>query len=83
MYTPFFTQTLELFTTLITDVDEIENKIKVVQCLAILVERLEGRITPFAKDITALLPGLWASSGDAHLFKTSILSILTSLTRVS
>ena len=45
-----------------------------------IVERLEHNITPHAHSIVALLPPLWAQSGDEHLMKQAILTMLSRLT---
>ena len=44
-----------------------------------LVERLEHHITPFAERIFHLLPPLWTQSGEEHLMKQAILTILARL----
>lgn len=59
MFTPYFAQTISLFTQLVQDCDEFENKLKVVGCLGVVVERLESGVVPFAQSIVQILPGLW------------------------
>lgn len=79
VFTPYFSQTVGLFTRLVTDCEEVENKIKVLSCLAVIVERLEGGIRPFAIKIVEMLPGLWDMCGEEHLFRGAIICILKSL----
>lgn len=41
------------------------------------------QIAPYAQQIVELLPPLWASAEDDHLFKSTILVTLTKLVGVS
>lgn len=79
VFSPYFAQTVGLFTRLVADCEEFENKIKVLQCLGVIVERLESGIIPFAGTIVEILPPLWDGCGDQHMFRSAIVSILRSL----
>lgn len=38
---------------------------------------------PYAQQVLNMLPTLWADAGEQHLFKVSILVVVTKLTEVS
>jgi hypothetical protein len=47
--------------------------------IGVIVDRLEHRVSTYAERIVRILPPLWEQTGDEHLFKQAILSILTKL----
>jgi hypothetical protein len=71
---------LDLTMQLIDDVDEFESKLKILSCIIVISERMEGHIVPFIGPILQVLPGLWNRSEGQSLFRTSIVTILTKLT---
>ncbi|TPX34316.1 hypothetical protein SmJEL517_g03017 [Synchytrium microbalum] len=78
-FVPYLEKSVAVFTQLVEAVDEFESKMKVLNSLAMVIERMEAQIAPFSQRITELLPALWASSEGQHLFRSSILVILTRL----
>ena len=42
LFQPFLSQTLDAFMVLLTDVDEISSKLKIVNCMIIIIERMES-----------------------------------------
>lgn len=82
-FMPYFEPSLSLFTSLLHQLEEFDSKIKVLNCLSVIVERLETRVLPFAQSVVGLLPGLWADSEGQNLFRCYIFVILKSLVSVS
>ncbi|KAI9759134.1 MAG: hypothetical protein M4579_002581 [Chaenotheca gracillima] len=76
---PYAPPILESLMALIEEVESTETKLVLLNSVSIVVERLEHRITPFAEKIVSLLPPLWEQSGEEHLLKQAILTILTRL----
>lgn len=64
---------------LIEEVELPETKMALLNTISVVVERLEHRISPFAERIVGMLPALWQASGDEHLMKQAILTILARL----
>ncbi|KAF2841032.1 ARM repeat-containing protein [Patellaria atrata CBS 101060] len=79
LFTPFAKTILEALMNLILEVELIDTKMAILNTISVIVERAEHNITPFADAIVSLLPSLWDQSGDQHLMKTAILTILTRL----
>ncbi|KAK3676729.1 hypothetical protein LTR78_003506 [Recurvomyces mirabilis] len=65
--------------SLIEEVELTETKMALLNTTSIIVERMEHRISPFAEGIVSMLPALWESSGEEHLMKQAILTILVRL----
>ncbi|KAL1303880.1 hypothetical protein AAFC00_000334 [Neodothiora populina] len=64
---------------LIQNVELTETKMALLNTISVMVERLEHHIAPYAERIITLLPPLWEQSGDEHLMKQAILTILARL----
>lgn len=78
-FVPFAPDILSQLMALIEEVDLSETKLSLLNTISVIVERMEHNITPYADRIVALLPPLWEQSGDEHLMKQSILTILARL----
>ncbi|KAF2644399.1 ARM repeat-containing protein [Massarina eburnea CBS 473.64] len=79
-FLPYAPVILDRMMTLVQEVEFPETKMGLLNTISSLVERLEHNITPYANSIVALLPPLWEQSGDEHLMKQAILTILARLT---
>jgi len=51
----------------------------VLDTIRTIVVRLESHVSPFTDQIVSILPGLWEASGEEHLLKQAILTILSTL----
>ncbi|KAJ9064609.1 hypothetical protein DSO57_1028620 [Entomophthora muscae] len=81
-FLPYMPTTIDQLASLLTSLAELENKMKLMQVMTIIVERMESQIMPHAEKIASLLPPLWESAGDGEdLLKTSIVIMLTKLTK--
>lgn len=78
-FLPYAEAILGSMMQLIDDVELTETKMALLNTISVIVERLEHHISPFAERIISLLPPLWEQSGDEHLMKQAILTILARL----
>ena len=78
-FLPYAEGTLAQLIRLIEEVELTDTKMALLNTVSIIVERLEQHITPFAQPIVTLLPSLWDQSGEEHLMKQAILTILARL----
>lgn len=78
-FLPFATDILSQLMMLIGEVELGETKMILLNTISVIVERLEYHITPYADKIVNLLPPLWEQSGEEHLMKQAILTMLTRL----
>ena len=76
-FMPFAESILTNLMHLIQEVELSETKMALLTTISTLVERLEQSIGPFAEQIISLLPGLWEQSGEEHLMKQAILTLLS------
>ncbi|KAF1942396.1 ARM repeat-containing protein [Clathrospora elynae] len=79
-FLPYAPVTLDRMMALVQEVELPETKMALLNTISIIVERLEHHITPYANSIISLLPPLWEQSGEEHLMKQAILTILARLT---
>ncbi|CAG8586179.1 1331_t:CDS:10 [Paraglomus brasilianum] len=78
-FTPYLDRSIELLSQLIGGVEHFETRVKILNTLSLIVERMEDQIAPYAQRIASLLPPLWEAAVDEHLFKPAILVTLTKL----
>ncbi|KAF2766839.1 ARM repeat-containing protein [Teratosphaeria nubilosa] len=76
---PYVDPILQSLLSLIQEVELTETKMALVNTMSVIVDRMEYRIAPFAERIVSILPTLWEASGDEHLMKQTILTILARL----
>ncbi|CAG8596026.1 7001_t:CDS:10 [Dentiscutata erythropus] len=73
-FVTYLDRAITFLTRLIGEVEQYESRMRILNCLSLIVERMEELITN-------LLPPLWQAAHDEHLFKPAILSILTKLVK--
>ncbi|KAI9821063.1 MAG: hypothetical protein M1827_003796 [Pycnora praestabilis] len=78
-FMPYAPDILDRVMSLIVEVELTETKLALLNTVSVIVERLEHQISPFSDAIVSLLPLLWTQSGEEHLMKQAILTILTRL----
>ncbi|KIY02866.1 uncharacterized protein Z520_01331 [Fonsecaea multimorphosa CBS 102226] len=78
-FSPFATPLLEGVMSLITETDLSETKMALLETVRVAVTRLEGHIEPYAQGIMSMLPPLWTESGEEHLMKQAILTLITAI----
>ncbi|KAF1351224.1 armadillo-type protein [Delphinella strobiligena] len=78
-FLPYAQTTMSRLMQLVEEVQLTETKMALLNTLSVIVERLEHHIAPYAEPIINLLPPLWDQSGEEHLMKQAILTILARL----
>lgn len=78
-FLPYAETILTHLMQLVQSVESTETKMTLLNTISVMVERLDLHITPFAERIVNLLPPLWEQSGEEHIMKASLLTILTRL----
>jgi hypothetical protein len=78
-FLPYAPDFLGRMMALIQEVENTETKMAILETIRVVAVRLENNISPFADQIVSILPGLWEASGDEHLLKQAILTLLSTL----
>lgn len=78
-FLPFVDDIFDKLMGLINEAEQTETRMGLLDVIGVIVDRLEHRVAPYAERIVRILPPLWEQTGDEHLFKQAILSILTKL----
>lgn len=78
-FQPYATPLLESVMSLIAETELSETKMALLETVRVAVTRLEGQIEPYAQGIMSVLPRLWADSGEEHLMKQAVLTMITAI----
>ncbi|KAK5092272.1 hypothetical protein LTR70_001919 [Exophiala xenobiotica] len=78
-FQPYATPILEHLMGLIQETELSETKMALLETVRVAVTKLEGQIEPYAQGIMSILPALWAESGEEHLMKQAILTMITAI----
>ena len=78
-FLPFAPDFLGRIMALVQEVENTETKMAVLETIRVIAVRLEQQIVPYADHIVSILPGLWEASGEEHLLKQAILTLLSTL----
>ena len=78
-FLPYADVTMTRLMKLVQEVELTETKMTLLNTISVVVERLEHHVAPYAEQIITLLPPLWEQSGEEHLMKQAILTILARL----
>jgi hypothetical protein len=78
-FLPYAAEILGRIMTLIQEVENTETKLAILDTIRMIAIRLENNISPYADQIVSILPGLWEGSGEEHLLKQAILTLLSTL----
>ncbi|ORZ34508.1 armadillo-type protein [Catenaria anguillulae PL171] len=76
---PYLGGLMERLLNLLAGVDEFDLKIKVVNCLSIVIERLDTHMVAFAQPIAEFIPSLWDEADEEYLFQATLLVMLKKL----
>ncbi|CAG7924157.1 unnamed protein product [Penicillium olsonii] len=79
VFLPFAPAILGSLMSLVQETESSETKMGLLETVRTVVVKLEDHIAPFSDQIISLLPPLWESSGEEHLMKQAILTLLSSL----
>lgn len=78
-FLPYVDEFFSKLLALIEEVEGTETKMSILSVLSAIIERLGNDVVPYSERIIQILPPLWEQTGEEHLFKQSILAILTKL----
>ncbi|RUP42843.1 armadillo-type protein [Jimgerdemannia flammicorona] len=78
-FAPFLKEAVYGIIGMLGDVSEFDSRMRILNSLSMIIERVEEQIAPYAQQIVELLPSLWNTSESEHLFKSAILVTLTKL----
>ncbi|PWY95481.1 importin 11 [Aspergillus sclerotioniger CBS 115572] len=78
-FLPYAPAILQDLMALVQEVELSETKMGLLDTVRMAVVKMEDHIAPFSDQILSLLPPLWESSGEEHLMKQAILTLLSSL----
>ena len=78
-FEPYATPLLERLMNLIHETELSETKMALLETVRVAVTKLEDQIEPYAQGIMGVLPTLWAESGEEHLMKQAILTMITAI----
>ena len=78
-FRPYATPLLENVMSLVAETELSETKMALLETVRVAVTRLEGHIEPYAQGIMSMLPPLWQESGEEHLMKQAILTMITAI----
>ncbi|KAI9648815.1 hypothetical protein NHQ30_003456 [Ciborinia camelliae] len=78
-FLPYAPDILGRTMALIQEVENTETKLAILQTIRMIALTLETHISPYADQIVSILPGLWEASGEEHLLKQAILTIMSTL----
>ncbi|KAJ9198731.1 hypothetical protein DTO271D3_6115 [Paecilomyces variotii] len=79
VFLPFAPTILESLMSLVQEVELSETKMGLLETVRVAVVKMEDNIAPFSDQIIRLLPPLWEQSGEEHLMKQAILTLLSAL----
>lgn len=78
-FAPYATPILSSIMLLTAETDLSETKMALLETVRVAVTKLEGQIEPYAQGIMSMLPPLWGQSGEEHLMKQAILTMITAI----
>ncbi|KAI9375715.1 armadillo-type protein [Aspergillus egyptiacus] len=78
-FKPYAPSIFQNLMSLVQEVELSETKMGLLDTVRMAVTRMEDNIAPFSDQIMALLPPLWENSGEEHLMKQAILTLLSAL----
>ncbi|KIV82639.1 hypothetical protein PV11_04736 [Exophiala sideris] len=78
-FQPYATHLLKSLMSLIAETELSETKMALLETVRVAVTKLEGHIEPYAPDIMSMLQPLWIDSGEEHLMKQAILTMVTAI----
>jgi len=78
-FAPYATPLLSSIMLLTSETELSETKMALLETARVAVTKLEGHIEPYANGIMSMLPPLWAQSGEEHLMKQAILTMITAI----
>ncbi|KAI0081841.1 ARM repeat-containing protein [Panus rudis PR-1116 ss-1] len=81
VFAPYLPNVVNEYVRLITEVDTMETKRRIINCLNCVIERAESHIVPMMDVVTRPVPELWVAAGEEKDWttKAALLETLTKL----
>ncbi|KAF7513857.1 hypothetical protein GJ744_006471 [Endocarpon pusillum] len=79
-FAPYATTIFQSLMVLIRETELVETKMALLETVRVAVHKMEAHVEPFSNSIMEMLPTLWLASGDEHLMKQAILTMITAIT---
>ncbi|KAJ2310774.1 hypothetical protein IWW54_003009 [Coemansia sp. RSA 2705] len=76
-FAPFLHPVFECITGVLAKVDMPETRMRVVNFLSSIVQRMQREIVAYAEPIVQLIPPLWQSAAGENMYQTTILVLIT------
>ncbi|KAL2826828.1 armadillo-type protein [Aspergillus cavernicola] len=78
-FKPYAPSIFQNLMSLVQEVELSETRMGLLDTVRMAVTRMEDNVAPYSDQIISLLPPLWESSGEEHLMKQAILTLLSAL----
>lgn len=78
-FEPYALSIMNQLMSLINETELSETKMALLETVRVAVTKLEGHVEPYAQGIMSVLPELWTESGEEHLMKQAILTMITAI----
>ncbi|KAI8899690.1 armadillo-type protein [Globomyces pollinis-pini] len=80
-FNPFFQPFVDGIMVLLKDVEDFDSKMKIINCLIVMIERMDGNIYQSIQPLVQLLPNLWDASEGQNMFRVSIVTVIAKLVK--
>ena len=80
---PSLNITIPTLVSLAQEVTTADCKLKVMNTLSSVIERMDQAIVPYIETILKILPSLWTQESEGHLLKAVVVNVLTVLTEAA
>ncbi|KAJ2554772.1 hypothetical protein EV175_002480 [Coemansia sp. RSA 1933] len=78
-FSPFLALSFERIAGVLSNVETAESRMRIVNFLSTLVQRMQREVVPFADAIIQMIPPLWQSAESENMYQTAILVLITKL----
>ncbi|KAJ2395027.1 hypothetical protein GGI23_004460 [Coemansia sp. RSA 2559] len=76
---PFLALSFERIAGVLSHVETPDSRMRIVNFLSTLVQRMQREVVPFADAIVQMIPPLWQSAESENMYQTAILVLITKL----
>ncbi|KAJ1668664.1 hypothetical protein IW140_002050 [Coemansia sp. RSA 1813] len=78
-FSPFLALSFERIASVLSQVETADSRMRIVNFLSTLVQRMQREVVPFADAIVQMIPPLWQSAESENMYQTAILVLITKL----
>ncbi|KAJ1738310.1 hypothetical protein LPJ79_005719 [Coemansia sp. RSA 1821] len=76
-FAPYLQATFEVIARMLNKVDMPESRMRIVNFLSSIVQRMQREIVPYAESMVQLIPSLWQSAAGENMYQISIMVLVT------